>query len=280
MERNKSFQNKPILYLVSTPIGNLGEVSKRTIEVLNSVDFVAAEDTRNSLNLLNNLGVKKKMISLHEHNEREASANVIKLILEGSSIAYMSDAGYPGISDPGALLVQEAIKNNVPVSVINGSSAFLTALIPSGLPTDHFYFHGFLPSKDSDAKKELANLVSKKETLIFYESPHRIIRTLTMLFEALGDRKACVARELTKLNEEYIRGSLSELKDVEEATLKGEMVIIVEGNNIMQEVDDNKLLNRYRELLEKGLTKPQAREIVCEEFDAKPNYVKSLTMKL
>lgn len=280
MERNKSYQNKPILYLVSTPIGNLGEVSKRTIEVLNSVDFVAAEDTRNSLNLLNNLGVKKKMVSLHEHNEREASANVIKLILEGSSIAYMSDAGYPGISDPGALLVQEAIKNNVPVSVINGSSAFLTALIPSGLPTDHFYFHGFLPSKDSDAKKELADLVNKKETLIFYESPHRIIRTLTMLFEILGDRKACVARELTKLNEEYIRGSLSELKDVEEATLKGEMVIIVEGNNITQEVDDNKLLNRYKELLEKGLTKPQAREIVCEEFDAKPNYVKSLTMRL
>lgn len=280
MERNKSFQNKPILYLVSTPIGNLGEVSKRTIEVLNSVDFVAAEDTRNSLNLLNNLGVKKKMISLHEHNEREASANVIKFILEGSSIAYMSDAGYPGISDPGALLVQEAIKNDVPVSVVNGSSAFLTALIPSGLPTDHFYFHGFLPSKDSDAKKELAELENKRETLIFYESPHRIIRTLEMLYEVLGDRKACLARELTKLNEEYIRGSLSELKDIDESTLKGEMVLTIEGNNSVESLDDEKLINRYKELVERGLTKPQARDIVCEEFNAKPNYVKSLVMKL
>ena len=190
MERNKSFQNKPILYLVSTPIGNLGEVSKRAIEVLNSVDFVAAEDTRNSLNLLNNLGVKKKMISLHEHNEREASANVIKLILEGSSIAYMSDAGYPGISDPGALLVQEAIKNNVPVSVINGSSAFLTALIPSGLPTDHFYFHGFLPSKDSDAKKDAVaeKLIEELSTFLVslkqekkYSLERRIKTTLNTL---------------------------------------------------------------------------------------------------
>lgn len=280
MERKKSFQNNPILYLVSTPIGNLGEVSKRSIEVLNSVSFVAAEDTRNSLNLLNNLGIKKKMISLHEHNEREASANVIKLILEGNSIAYMSDAGYPGISDPGALLVQEAIKNDIPVSVINGSSAFLTALIPSGLPTDHFYFHGFLSSKDSDAKKELIELANKKETLIFYESPHRIIRTLTMLNDVLGDRKACLARELTKLNEEYIRGLLSELKAIDETTLKGEMVIIVEGNNNTEEVDDNKLINRYKELIGRGLTKPQARDIVCEEFSAKPNYVKSLVMKL
>ena len=280
MERKKSFQNNPILYLVSTPIGNLGEVSKRTIEVLNSVSFVAAEDTRNSLNLLNNLGIKKKMISLHEHNEREASASVIKLILEGNSIAYMSDAGYPGISDPGALLVQEAIKNDIPVSVINGSSAFLTALIPSGLPTDHFYFHGFLSSKDSDAKKELIELANKKETLIFYESPHRIIRTLTMLNDVLGDRKACLARELTKLNEEYIRGLLSKLKTIDETTLKGEMVIIVEGSSVTEEVDDNKLINRYKELIERGLTKPQARDIVCEEFSAKPNYVKSLVMKL
>ena len=279
MERKKSFQNNPILYLVSTPIGNLGEVSKRTIEVLNSVSFVAAEDTRNSLNLLNNLGIKKKMISLHEHNEREASANVIKLIQEGNSIAYMSDAGYPGISDPGAILVQEAIKNDIPISVINGSSAFLTALIPSGLATNHFYFHGFLSSKDSDAKKELSELTNKRETLIFYESPHRIIRTLTMLYDVLGDRKACLARELTKLNEEYIRGSLSELKAIDESTLKGEMVIIIEGNSSTSEVDDKQVLDRYEFLIKKGLTNTQAKEIVCEEFKIKSNYLKSLTIK-
>ena len=279
MERKKSFQNKPILYLVSTPIGNLGEVSKRTIEVLNSVDFVGAEDTRNSLNLLNNLGIKKPMISLHEHNEREASQTVITKILDGKSVAYMSDAGYPGISDPGVILVQEAIKNDIPVSVISGSSAFLTALVASGLPTNHFYFHGFLPSKDSDAKKELSELVDKKETLIFYESPHRIIRTLTILYEVLGDRKVCLARELTKLNEEYIRGTLKELKDIDESTLKGEMVLIVNGNYKEQEIDDKKLVDRYNELIKRGLSNTQARDIVSEEFNAKPNYIKSLIMK-
>lgn len=279
MERKKSFQNKPILYLVSTPIGNLGEVSKRTIEVLNSVDFVGAEDTRNSLNLLNNLGIKKPMISLHEHNEREASQTVIAKILDGKSVAYMSDAGYPGISDPGVILVQEAIKNDIPVSVISGSSAFLTALVASGLPTNHFYFHGFLPSKDSDAKKELSELVDKKETLIFYESPHRIIRTLTILYEVLGDRKVCLARELTKLNEEYIRGTLKELKDIDESTLKGEMVLIVNGNSKEQEIDDKKLVDRYNELVKRGLSNTQARDIVSEEFNAKPNYIKSLIMK-
>lgn len=279
MERKKSFQNKPILYLVSTPIGNLGEVSKRTIEVLNSVDFVGAEDTRNSLNLLNNLGIKKPMISLHEHNEREASQTVIAKILDGKSVAYMSDAGYPGISDPGVILVQEAIKNDVPVSVISGSSAFLTALVGSGLPTNHFYFHGFLPSKDSDAKKELSELVDKKETLIFYESPHRIIRTLTILYEVLGDRKVCLARELTKLNEEYIRGTLKELKDIDESTLKGEMVLIVNGDSKEQEIDDKKLVDRYNELIKRGLSNTQARDIVSEEFNAKPNYIKSLIMK-
>lgn len=279
MKRTKSFENKPMLYLISTPIGNLGEISKRTVEVLNSVDLVGAEDTRNSMNLLNNIGIKKPMFSLHEHNEREASENIInKVIKEGKSIAYMSDAGYPGISDPGVILVQVAIENDVPVSVVSGSSAFLTALVASGLPTNHFYFHGFLPSKDSDAKKELANLVEKKETLIFYESPHRIIRTLEMLFEAFGDRKACLARELTKLNEEYIRGTLEELKNIEESTLKGEMVIIVEGNTLESEIDAETLVNRYDELIKRGLTSIQAREIVVDEFKVKPNYIKSLTM--
>ncbi len=279
MERKKSFQNKPILYLVSTPIGNLGEVSKRTIDVLNSVDFVGAEDTRNSMNLLNNLGIKKPMISLHEHNEREASQSVIAKILDGKSVAYMSDAGYPGISDPGVILVQEAIKNDIPVSVINGSSAFLTALVASGLPTNHFYFHGFLPSKDSDAKKELSQLANKKETLIFYESPHRIIRTLSLLEEVLGDRNVCLARELTKLNEEYIRGTLKELKDIDESTLKGEMVLIVNGDSKQQEIDDKKLVDRYNELIKRGLSNTQARDIVSEEYGAKPNYIKSLIMK-
>lgn len=278
MKRNKSFINQPMLYLISTPIGNLGEVSKRTLETLGIVDLVAAEDTRNSLNLLNNLGIKKPMFSLHEHNEREASKILVEKIKEGKTVAYMSDAGYPGISDPGKILVEECINNDIPVSVVSGSCAFLTALVASGLPTNHFYFYGFLPSKDSDAKKELETLKNKEETIIFYESPHRIIRTLELLKEYLGDRNVCLARELTKLNEEYIRGSLSELIEIDESTLKGEMVIVVEGNKNEAAIDDKALLDRFDTLLKKGLSNKVAAEIVSEEFNVNKNYVKSLTM--
>ncbi|MCQ2776161.1 MAG: 16S rRNA (cytidine(1402)-2'-O)-methyltransferase [Bacilli bacterium] len=278
MERNKSFQNKPMLYLISTPIGNLGEISKRTIEVLESCDLVGAEDTRNSSNLLNYLGIKKPMISVHEHNERAGSEQIVNKIKEGKTVAYMSDAGYPGISDPGVIIVEECIKNDIPVSVVNGSSAFLTALVASGLPTNHFYFYGFLPSKDSDAKKELERLVNKNETLIFYESPHRIIRTLELLALELGDRKACLARELTKINEEYIRGTLNELKGIDEATLKGEMVLIIEGNTQENLIDDNKILKRYEELLLKNISSKTCIEIVSEELEINKNYVKSLVI--
>lgn len=267
-----------MLYLISTPIGNLGEVSKRTLETLGIVDLVAAEDTRNSLNLLNNLGIKKPMFSLHEHNEREASKILVEKIKEGKTVAYMSDAGYPGISDPGKILVEECINNDIPVSVVSGSCAFLTALVASGLPTNHFYFYGFLPSKDSDAKKELEALKNKEETIIFYESPHRIIRTLELLKEYLGDRNVCLARELTKLNEEYIRGSLSELIEIDKSTLKGEMVIVVEGNKNEASIDDKALLDRFDVLLKKGLSNKVAAEIVSEEFNVNKNYVKSLTM--
>lgn len=278
MKRNKSFVNKPMLYLVSTPIGNLGEVSSRFLEVLKSVDLVAAEDTRNSLNLLHNFGINKPTFSLHEHNEREGSLVLIEKILEGKTVAYMSDAGYPGISDPGKILVEECIKVDIPVSVISGSCAFITGLVASGLPTNHFYFHGFLPSKDGDAKKELENLVGKKETVIFYESPHRINRTVQLLLNVLGNRNACIARELTKLNEEYIRGTLSELSEIDESTLKGEMVIVVEGNSNEQQIDDKKIIERYNELIKKGVTNKVSAEIVGEEFAINKNYVKSLTM--
>lgn len=278
MKRNKSFVNKPMLYLISTPIGNLGEVSKRALETLSMVDLVAAEDTRNSLNLLHHLGINKPTFSLHEHNEREGSLVIVEKILSGKNVAYMSDAGYPGISDPGKILVEECIKANIPVSVVSGSCAFITALVASGLPTNHFYFHGFLPSKDGDAKKELSLLKNKVETIIFYESPHRIIRTLEILLEVLGDRNACIARELTKLNEEYIRGSLKELIEIDETTLKGEMVIVIEGSKEEKETNDDELIKRYEELIKKGVTNKVSAEIVSEEFGVNKNYIKSLTM--
>ena len=230
MNRNKSFDGKrPILYLIATPIGNLKEMSPRALEIISEMDIVAAEDTRNAFSLLANYGLKKELFSLREHNELEASKTILEKIKAGKKVAYMSDAGYPGISDPGYLLVQEMIKNDISVSTISGSCAFINALVASGLDTKHFYFYGFLSAKDSEAKEEILGLKDKKETLIFYEAPHRIMRTLNLLRDALGNRNICLARELTKLNEEYIRGSLDELVELDEATLKGEMVLIVEG---------------------------------------------------
>ena len=165
MTRNKSFNNGPLLYLVATPIGNLKEISKRALDVFMDSDIIAAEDTRNTYSLLSNYGIKKELFSLREHNELEASSHLINLIKQGKKVAYVSDAGYPGISDPGYLLVQTAIKNDINVSVISGSSAFLTALVASGLETEHFYFFGFLSKKGSEGKTSL-------EMLKAFTNPH------------------------------------------------------------------------------------------------------------
>ena len=254
MKRDKSFDNtNNLLYLAASPIGNLSEVSQRTVSILNEVDIVAAEDTRNTGLLLSKLGIKKELFSLREHNENEASTHLIKLIKGGKKVAYLSDAGYPGISDPGYLLVQNALKEDIKVSTISGPSAFINALVASGLPTNHFYFHGFLSAKENEAKKELELLKDKKETLIFYEAPHRIIKMLNNLLETLGDRRVVIARELTKINEEYIRGLLSELVQIDEATLKGEMVVLVEGSKEIAEISDKQILERVQGLLNENI---------------------------
>ena len=277
MKRSKSFESgNNIVYLVATPIGNMSEVSERAISILNSVDVIAAEDTRNTGALLNKLGIRKELFSLREHNENEASTHVIELIKNGKRVAYVSDAGYPGISDPGYLLVNNLLKEDIRVSTISGPCAFINALVASGLETNHFYFHGFLPAKDGDAKKELDSLKDRKETLIFYESPHRILKTLNNLLEILGDRKAVIARELTKINEEYIRGNLSEMIELEESTLKGEMVVLVEGNKIKPIVSEQKIRERVGYYMERGYSKKDATEIVSSELDVPKNQVKKL----
>ena len=274
MKRNKSFDNShPLLYLIATPIGNLGEMNKRALEVLQDIDIVAAEDTRNSSALLANYGIHKEMFSLREHNEVEASQRLISLIKEGKKIAYMSDAGYPGISDPGYLLVKAAIANDISVSTINGACAFINALVTSGLPTDHFYFYGFLPAKENEAKNICGEMKDRKETIIFYEAPHRIEKTINLLYEVFGDRQVVIARELTKLNEEYIRGSLSELIKLDFSTLKGEMVIILSGNDKECEIDENTIRNRLNYFIEKGLSKKDATEVVADEYKVNKNIV-------
>lgn len=282
MKRSKSFESESnLLYLVATPIGNLSEVSPRTISILTSADVIAAEDTRNTGALLSKLGIEKKeLFSLREHNENEASLHVIKLIKEGKKVAYVSDAGYPGISDPGYLLVQNLLKEDIRVSTINGPCAFINALVASGLETNHFYFHGFLPAKPSDAKKELNEIKDKKETVIFYEAPHRILKTVNLLYEVLGNRRAVIARELTKINEEYIRGTLEELTELDESTLKGEMVILIEGNKEDKVVDDEKIKEKIGYYLSKGYSSKEIAELVSNDLQIPKNYVKKLIIDM
>lgn len=277
MKTIKSFNNThPVLYLIATPIGNLGEFSPRALEIINQMDLIAAEDTRNSGDLLKKFNISKKFVSLREHNEAEMSQVIINEIIAGKKVAYMSDAGYPAISDPGAILVKKAIENDIAVSVISGSSAFLNALVSSSLPTDHFYFHGFLSSKEVDARKELNALKSKTETLVFYESPHRIFNTIKLMLEVLGNRYISLQRELTKLNEEKIYGTLNEISKMNFNTLKGEMVIIVEGNNCVEEVSDDEIIKRVNFLINKGLSKKDAIEAISELTSVKKNHIKDL----
>ena len=277
MKRNKSFDgNRPTIYLIATPIGNLKEMSPRALEVISEMDIIAAEDTRNAFSLLANFGLKKELFSLREHNEIEASKRLLEKIKEGKKVAYMSDAGYPGISDPGYLLVQEMIKNDINVSTISGSSAFINALVASGLETKHFYFYGFLPAKESEAKEEILSLKEKAETLIFYEAPHRISKTLNLLRDGLGNRDICLARELTKINEEYIRGTLDELLELDESSIKGEIVLIVSGNKEEKAIDDKKIKSRVEYFIKLGLSQKDAINVVSEEYDVNKNYIKKL----
>ena len=277
MKRIKSFDNSyKVLYLIATPIGNLGEFSPRALEVIDEMDLIAAEDTRNTGDLLHKFNIKKPLFSLREHNEVETSLNLISQIKEGKKIAYMSDAGYPGISDPGYLLTKLCLENDIAVSTISGSSAFINALVRSGLDTSHFYFHGFISPKENEAKEELESLKCKKETLVFYESPHRIGKTLKLLLTVLGDRQVSLQRELTKINEENILGTLSELVELDETTLKGEMVIVVEGNKEECSTDDEEVIRLVKSLVEKGLSKKDAIDFVSEVTKVRKNHIKDI----
>ena len=256
----------PLLYLVATPIGNLQEVSPRTIEVLSSVDLIACEDTRVTGKLLSLLGIKKPLVSLREHNEVSTSQDLVAKIKSGVKVAYMSDAGYPCISDPGSKLVKICLENGINVAPISGPNAALNALIASGLCEDHFYFHGFLNAKESVRLEELKELALKKETLIFYEAPHRIQKTLESMYEILGDRKACIARELTKKHEEFIRSGLKALSEIDPETLKGEMVIVVEGasGEVKPIISNTDIVNMVKTMVESGMSTKDAIKKVSE----------------
>jgi 16S rRNA (cytidine1402-2'-O)-methyltransferase len=280
MKRSLSYEgNNSLLYLVATPIGNLQEFSPRAISVIQNSDIIACEDTRNTAKLLSFFEIKKKFISLHEHNEISASNQIIELLKSGKKVSYVSDAGFPAISDPGAILIKKCLDNEINVSVISGSNALLVALVGSGLSTDHFYFHGFLKARKNEREKELLKLKNKEETLIFYESPHRIDDTLKSMLNTLGNREAVIARELTKMHEEYIRGKLEELATIDKETLRGEMVVIVEGLPLSKtEIDEMTIIDEYEKSDPKLSTRDRI-DLVAEKLNVSKRKVYNLIMK-
>ena len=280
MNRQKSFENNnQTLFLVPTPIGNLSEMTPRAIEVLNSVDIIACEDTRNSGQLLKYFNIKKKLIAYENFNEVNSCKGIIKLLEEGNNVALISDAGYPLINDPGQRVVSEAVDKGFNVVSISGCNAMLNGLVASGLIVQTFIFIGFLPSGNTDCLKKLEEYKKYPMTMVFYEAPHRIKRMMENCLQVLGDRKCCIARELTKLHEEYIRGTISEVIEVLD-DIKGEMVVIVEGNNEIDTVSDDDIITKVNELVSINVSKKDAIKRVAKELNINKNYVYDLVNKV
>ncbi|MBO7703146.1 MAG: 16S rRNA (cytidine(1402)-2'-O)-methyltransferase [Solobacterium sp.] len=278
MNRQKSFENeKPTLYLVATPIGNRSEMTPRAIEVLKSVNVIACEDTRTSGQLLKHFDIHNRLISYQNFNEDPSARGIINLLSQGQNVALISDAGYPLINDPGQRVVTEAAALGYNVVPVSGSSAVLNALVASGLVVQPFLFVGFLPQSDTDRSKKLREYRNYPMTLVFYESPHRITKCLQSCLDILGDRRCCLAREMTKLHEEFLRGTIKEVLDVADE-LKGEMVIIIEGNkdDYRKDVDYGTLLTMVNEQIALGLSKSEAVKKVAGETGISRNKLYSL----
>lgn len=272
MKRNLNFNNdRNTLYIVATPIGNLSEMSPRAIDVLKNVDVIAAEDTRVTGKLLHHFDIDTKMIMHHKHNENKSSDGIIALLEAGNDVALVSDAGYPLISDPGHTLVSKAIAHDFNVVPISGSSALLNALVASGLATHAFSFVGFLPLKKSELKVKLEMLAEREDTLIFYESPHRLMDTLEAIEFFLGNRPIVIAREISKRYEEFIRGNVSDII-AELEGIKGEVVIVVDGYKAVEEDYLNiDLIRMVNEQLKMGKTRSEAIKDVARLTKVKRN---------
>ena len=228
------------IYLVPTPIGNLGDITLRALDVLKSVDLIAAEDTRQSLKLLNHFNIKKSLISYHKHNEQGKSEDLINRARNGENIAVISDAGTPGISDPGSVVLKKCIEEGIDIEVLPGATAFTTALIYSGLDTSTFIFKGFFPRENKEKREFVEDLKNRRETIIFYESPYRVVDTLNFLRESFGNRNIAVCRELTKLHEEIYRGNLEEaICYFNDNSPKGEFVLVLEGKSLEEIRNEN-----------------------------------------
>ena len=278
MNRQKSFENeKPTLYLVPTPIGNLNEMTPRAIDVLNSVDVIACEDTRNSGQLLKHFGISKRLIAYQNFNEASSTKGIINLLSQGNNIALISDAGYPLINDPGQRVVSEVTALGYNVVPISGCRAFLTALVASGIIAQPFIFIGFLPPSTHDCVKKLRLYQSYPMTLIMYEAPHRIEKMLQSCLDVLGDRHICIARELTKVHEEFIRGTISEILPIA-SELKGEMVVVIEGNqdDYEKDIDMGQIMNMVNTSIESGMSTSAAIKEVAKQTGISKNQIYDL----
>lgn len=267
----KSYENSEYgkLYLIPTPIGNLDDITLRAIKTLEMVDIVYAEDTRETLNLLKYLKINKKVESCHKYTEMKHKNKIVQILKSGKNIGYVTDRGTPLISDPGNVIVDESIKENITVIALPGPNALLPAINMSGLSNERFLFYGFLNSKQSLAKKELIDLKDIKQTIIFYESPHRITATLLQMLDVFGNRNMAIVREISKLHEEVIRDNIENILKISD-TLKGEMVIMIEGNTKEEKLEIN-YTEEINKLLTLGYSKRDAIREIADKYNVSKN---------
>jgi len=282
-------KNIGILYICGTPIGNLEDITLRALRILKEVNLIAAEDTRHTLKLLNHYQINTKITSYYEYNKFKKAPYLVEILKNGQDIALVSDAGMPGISDPGYVLINLALKNNIKIIPVPGVSALITALVVSGLPVDKFVFEGFLPRKIKERKRYFKGIENEERTIIFYETPHRLKRALKDMLEIWGDRKVVIARELTKMYEEIIRGKLSQvLTEISTKEIKGEITLIVQGgikkkeNDSIDFLKDECIMQEYlKKLKNQGYSNKDIIKIAQEKINIPKNliYKKLLEMK-
>ena len=274
MKSQKSYDGSNALYLIPTPIGNLEDITLRAIHILEQVDFLLCEDTRVTDQLLKHLKIRKRLISCHEHNEERVKTMVLEELKTGKMIGLVTDRGTPVISDPGYRIVKTVVENGYHVIGLPGPTAFVPALIASGIDATHFLFYGFLNAKGSKRKKELEFLKRYPYTMLFYEAPHRVLETLRAMQEVFGDRKISVSREISKLYEEIYRGQISEMISVSES-MRGEIVLVVEGDHTLEDYTSLSVVEHVRLYVEDGISEKEAIKKVAEER----NVPKSLIYK-
>jgi len=263
------------LYLVATPIGNLGDITYRAVEILKAVDVIAAEDTRQTLKLLNYLDIKKSMFSYHRHNEDFKAEKIMEFLEDGKDVAIVTDAGTPGISDPGEVAVKEAIDRNIEIIPIPGACALVNALIASGLNTKEFSFFGFLPINNKNRKAKLDEIEREEKTVILYEAPHRILETLADLKNVLGDRFVVVAKELTKLHETFYRGNIDEVIDLIGSNPRGEFIIMIDGKIVDKKelFKDMTLEEHYKYYEDQGFDKKEIIKKIAKDLNVSKNEI-------